>query len=38
MPRYGDADSLKWFEVEPCAAFHVINCFEDGDEVIIDNS
>ncbi|CAI9093524.1 OLC1v1029037C2 [Oldenlandia corymbosa var. corymbosa] len=35
MPRYGDADSLKWFYVEPCTAFHVINCFEDGDEVVV---
>lgn len=35
MPRYGDSDSLRWFEVEPCTAFHMINSFEDGDEVII---
>ena len=38
MPRYGDAKSIRWFEVEPCAALHMINCFEDGDEVIIDSS
>ena len=34
MPIYGDADSIKWFEVEPAAAFHIVNCCEDGDEVI----
>lgn len=34
MPRYGDAASIRWFAVEPCSAFHIINCFKDGDEVI----
>ncbi|KAB2027689.1 hypothetical protein ES319_D05G048600v1 [Gossypium barbadense] len=33
MPRYGDADSIQWFKVKPNCTFHVINCFEDGDEV-----
>ncbi|CAN4119234.1 unnamed protein product [Withania somnifera] len=32
MPRYGDANSIKWFEVEPCYVFHLINCFEDNNE------
>ncbi|KAM3201744.1 hypothetical protein P3L10_029368 [Capsicum annuum] len=35
MPRYGDANSIKWFEVEPCYVFHLINCFEDKDEVVV---
>ncbi|KAI3791989.1 hypothetical protein L2E82_05857 [Cichorium intybus] len=35
MPRYGDADSVRWFEVETCCVFHIINTFEDGDEVIM---
>jgi carotenoid cleavage dioxygenase-like enzyme len=33
MPRYGDADSVIWFNVEPFCMFHLINCFEEGDEV-----
>lgn len=33
MPRYGDAESVQWFDVQPCSAFHIINCFEDSDEV-----
>ncbi|KAE8807292.1 carotenoid 9,10(9',10')-cleavage dioxygenase-like [Hordeum vulgare] len=33
MPRYGDAESVVWFDVEPCCMFHLINCFEEGDEV-----
>ncbi|KAK4486839.1 hypothetical protein RD792_006572 [Penstemon davidsonii] len=35
MPRYGDADSVKWFDVEPCCTFHIINCYEQGDEVVV---
>ncbi|KAF8036083.1 hypothetical protein BT93_C1929 [Corymbia citriodora subsp. variegata] len=35
MPRYGDADSIRWFEVETCCAFHILNTFEDGDEVVV---
>ncbi|XP_052209000.1 carotenoid 9,10(9',10')-cleavage dioxygenase 1-like [Diospyros lotus] len=35
MPRYGDANSVKWFDLEPCMAFHVLNCFEDGNEVVV---
>jgi carotenoid cleavage dioxygenase-like enzyme len=35
MPRYGDADSVIWFNVEPFCMFHLINCFEEGDEVVV---
>ncbi|KAL7188487.1 hypothetical protein ACSBR1_038364 [Camellia fascicularis] len=35
MPRYGNANSIKWFEVEPSIVFHIINCFEDGHEVLL---
>lgn len=35
MPRYGDAESVEWFDVEPCCMFHLINCFEEGDEVVV---
>ncbi|KAL5558680.1 hypothetical protein UlMin_034891 [Ulmus minor] len=35
MPRYRDADSVTWFEVEPNCTFHILNCFEDGDEVVV---
>uniref|UniRef100_A0A8I6WPC1 Uncharacterized protein n=1 Tax=Hordeum vulgare subsp. vulgare TaxID=112509 RepID=A0A8I6WPC1_HORVV len=35
MPRYGDAESVVWFDVEPCCMFHLINCFEEGDEVVV---
>ncbi|XVF35449.1 hypothetical protein REPUB_Repub18cG0147000 [Reevesia pubescens] len=35
MPRYGDADSIKWFEVKPNCTLHIINSFEDGNEVVV---
>ncbi|XP_073129568.1 carotenoid 9,10(9',10')-cleavage dioxygenase 1-like isoform X2 [Henckelia pumila] len=35
MPRYGDADSVKWFPVETNCAFHLINCYEIDDEVVV---
>ncbi|KAL7610188.1 hypothetical protein Lser_V15G10472 [Lactuca serriola] len=35
IPRYGDVDSIKWFHIEPCVTYHLINCFEDGDEVVV---
>ncbi|XP_038699166.1 carotenoid 9,10(9',10')-cleavage dioxygenase 1-like isoform X2 [Tripterygium wilfordii] len=34
MPRYGDAESVKWFDVEPNCTLHVLNCFEDDAEVV----
>ncbi|XP_075508291.1 carotenoid 9,10(9',10')-cleavage dioxygenase-like isoform X1 [Primulina tabacum] len=35
LPRYGDADSVKWFQVEPNCSFHVINCYEIGDDEVV---
>ncbi|KAJ0986089.1 hypothetical protein J5N97_004445 [Dioscorea zingiberensis] len=35
MPRYGDAESIKWFQVQPYCTFHLINAYEDGDEVVV---
>ncbi|KAL2543568.1 carotenoid 9 [Forsythia ovata] len=35
MPRYGNAESIRWFPVVASCAFHIINCFEDGDELLV---
>ncbi|KAL6008031.1 hypothetical protein ACLOJK_033537 [Asimina triloba] len=35
MPRYGNADSIQWFDLEPHCTFHILNCFEDGNEVVV---
>ncbi|XP_023768642.1 carotenoid 9,10(9',10')-cleavage dioxygenase 1 isoform X1 [Lactuca sativa] len=35
IPRYGEVDSIMWFHIQPCVTYHLINCFEDGDEVVV---
>lgn len=35
MPRYGDIESIQWFYVEAHCTFHIINCYEEGEEVIM---
>ncbi|MFK8019558.1 MAG: carotenoid oxygenase family protein [Pseudomonadales bacterium] len=35
IPRYGASDSIQWFDFTPCFLYHVVNCWEDGDEVIM---
>lgn len=34
IPRHGASDSIKWFDFSPCFVYHVVNCWEEGDEVI----
>jgi carotenoid cleavage oxygenase len=36
MPRSGTGAELSWVHVDPCFVFHVLNCFDDGDEVVLD--
>ena len=36
LPRYGDADSVMWFEAEATYVLHWLNAWEEGDEVILD--
>jgi carotenoid cleavage dioxygenase-like enzyme len=33
MPHYGDASSIIWFYVQPFCTIHLVNCFEEDDEV-----
>jgi len=35
MPHYGDASSIIWFYVQPFCTMHLVNCFEEDDEVIV---
>ncbi|CAI0441373.1 unnamed protein product [Linum tenue] len=35
MPRYGNTESIRWFDVAPNCTFHILNCFEDGNEVVV---
>ncbi len=36
LPRHGGNADIRWFEVEPCYIYHVINSWEDGNEVVLD--
>ena len=36
LPRYGDSDSVQWFEAEPTYVLHFVNAWEEGDEVVLD--
>eukprot|EP00897_Mesotaenium_endlicherianum_P007231 jgi/Mesen1/6536/ME000334S05881 len=35
MPRFGTAADVRWFDVKRGFAYHVMNGFEDGDEVVV---
>jgi carotenoid cleavage dioxygenase len=36
LPRYGDNASVRWFEAEACYIYHVINSWEEGEEIVLD--
>lgn len=36
IPRKGRGDEIRWFDAEPCYVYHVINAWEEGDEVVLD--
>ena len=36
MPRTGGADRIRWIGIDPVFVFHVLNCYDDGDRVVID--
>ncbi len=36
IPRYGSNADIKWFEASPTYIYHVINAWEEGDEVIME--
>lgn len=35
IPRFGGDADVRWFEFEPCYMLHVVNCWQDGDEVVM---
>ena len=36
MPRTGTDAEVKWFDVPSCFVFHIMNSFDQGDEVVVD--
>ncbi len=35
IPRYGAPNTIRWFEFSPCFLYHVVNCWEEGNEVVM---
>ncbi|MFT4977657.1 MAG: carotenoid cleavage dioxygenase-like enzyme [Myxococcota bacterium] len=35
IPRFGTDDDIKWFSFAPCYMLHVVNCWEEGDWVVM---
>jgi len=35
VPRYGQASEIRWFTAKPCYMLHVVNAWEEGDEVVM---
>jgi carotenoid cleavage dioxygenase-like enzyme len=36
LPRMGTDADVRWFETSPCYIYHVVNAWEDGDEIVMD--
>ena len=36
LPRHGGNASVRWFEASPCYILHITNCYEAGDEVVME--
>jgi carotenoid cleavage dioxygenase-like enzyme len=35
VPKTGTGDQVRWFETDTCYIYHVVNAWEDGDEVVM---
>lgn len=35
IPRHGDNSNIRWFESPSCYIFHILNAYEEGEEVIL---
>ena len=35
IPRHATEDETRWFEVSACYVYHLINAWEEGDEVVV---
>ncbi len=36
MPRSGGNADIRWIAIDPVYVFHVLNCYDDGDSVLMD--
>ncbi len=35
IPRHGKGTEVRWFQIEPCYAYHTVNAYEDGPHVCL---
>lgn len=35
IPRYGESEEIRWFEAKPCYIYHVVNSWEENDEIVM---
>ena len=35
MPRYGGAEDIRWFDVQPCYVYHTLNAYELNGEIVV---
>ncbi len=35
IPRWGTDADVRWFSFEPCYMLHIVNCWEEGDNVVM---
>lgn len=35
VPRRGSGSDVRWFEVDPCYVYHVVNAWDEGDAVVL---
>ncbi|GAA0954913.1 carotenoid oxygenase family protein [Actinocorallia libanotica] len=36
IPRHGTGDAIRWFDADPCYIYHVVNSWEEGEEIVLD--
>ncbi|MCB2109028.1 MAG: carotenoid oxygenase family protein [Rhodobacteraceae bacterium] len=36
VPRFGSNADVRWFDAKPCYVLHIVNCWEDGDWIVMD--
>ncbi|NND66736.1 MAG: dioxygenase [Halioglobus sp.] len=36
MPRNGGNADITWYDIDPCYAYHPVNAYEEGDNIVID--
>lgn len=36
IPRHGSGDQIRWFEADPTYIYHIVNAWEEGNEIVLD--